>query len=489
MNQAQTLSPSVSSRRSIVIPYVPSKKQTLFHTSIADEILFGGAAGGGKSKASVMEACALCLEYDPSCGKPFSVYMFRRTYKELEDSLITEAVASIPDTIAKYVQGAHEMRFLNGAVIKFRHLENEADVIKYQGAEIQALFIDELTHFTKFMYDYLKTRLRAVKELNFKPRVRCTSNPGGIGHGWVKDYFVAPHPFGGTHEKEIWSEILQKYKRVKVQYIPATVVDNPHLGEDYIFQLEAKPEHMKKALLNGDWDTFAGQVFTEWVNNPKGYDDHLWTHVINPFPIPKHWRRYCSFDFGYSKPFSIGWWAVDENGRVYRYREWYGCIPNEPDTGLKMHADKIAEIMINAEVEAEPGMQYTRIADPAIFDEQRGESIARLMAKKGVHWRKADNKRLPGKMQVHNRLAFNDYGQPGMYIFKNCTSFIRTVPSLVYDPRKVEDVDTKAEDHIYDETRYFLMENPIKARTKIIQPKRPVRNMELPYMSKASEWG
>lgn len=446
--------------RSVYIDYVPTKKQSMFHTTDADEVLYGGAAGGGKSKACVMDALARCLTYPNS-----HAYIFRRTFRELEDTIIAEAKASYPQGLGRYVAGHHEYRLMNGSIIHFRHCASVEDMYTYSGAEIHFLYIDELTTFERAIYDFLKTRLRAKKTLGLVPVVRCTSNPGNIGHAWVKAYFVDAGPFMQKIPHEIKSSALGETKTVWTQYIPSLATENPHITKDYIFELEKKPDALRRALLMGEWDAFEGQVFVEWKDDPAHYEDRLWTHVIEPFPVPLHWPRYMSFDHGYSKPFSCGWWAIGPDGTAYRYKELYGW-DGTPNEGMKISPAEIARLIVENETEEiQNNIQIDRIADPAIFDRSRGDSVAQMMepqgGRPGVYFRKGDNTRMAGKMQFHERLRFDANGKPKMQVFKNCTQFIRTIPSLPYDIRKAEDVDSDAEDHIYDESRYFMMARPV----------------------------
>ncbi len=214
------------------------------------------------------------------------------------------------------------------------------------------------------------------------------------------------------------------------------------------------------------------------TNDPKHYKDRLWTHVIEPFDIPLHWTRYVSFDHGYSRPFSFGVYAVDEDGRAYRYKELYGCVKGEPNTGLKKSPGEIAEMLADLmEPEFREGIHVQGVADPAIWDESRGYSVEEQMRRvfSGVTFRKGDNTRLAGKMQVHERLKFDEDGRPMFYVFNTCTEFLRTFPALAYDVRKVEDIDTAGEDHQYDEHRYFCMSRPITPRVPVI-PKQRVYN-------------
>lgn len=450
------------------ITYEPTAKQRLFHASKANEILYGGAAGGGKTKALIMDAFFRCL------SKPgTTAVIFRRTYQELEDTDIKEAMASYPEKLAVYNAGRHEFKLLNGSKILFRHCENEADRFKYSGIEIQFLYFDELTSFEQVVYDFLKTRLRAKKSLGVVPIVRSASNPGNIGHGWVKKMFVDAGPYMSIQEQEIYSETLHKSRKIRTQYIPALAMENPFITDDYIFELEQKPEALRKALLNGDWTSFEGMVFQEWADRPEHYRDRRWTHVIEPFDIPADWPRYFGFDHGYSRPFSCGWYAMGPDGCLYRYREWYGCKPRQANTGIELTPVQIADgILEREQEEIRNNIGVLRVADPAIFDKSRGDSVADQMApgymgrRQGVVFNKGDHARLPGKMQVHERLRFDEDGRPKLQVFSNCREFIRTVPTLPYSTKKPEDIDSDAEDHIYDECRYVCMDHPIVPKRK-----------------------
>lgn len=261
-------------------------------------------------------------------------------------------------------------------------------------------------------------------------------------------------------------------------FIPSTVYENDFLMKadpNYVKRLEALPEQRRKAMLYGDWNVYEGQFFTEFTDNREGYINKQWTHVINPFPIPDTWKRYRSLDWGYSKPFSVGWWAVDHDGRAYRYREWYGWT-GEPDVGLRLTPSQVAEEIKRIEGELEPSGTFIQgVADPAIFATQTGESVAETMGKMGVYFDAGDNKRLAGWDQMRERMRFDHEGYSMFYVFNTCKQFIRTIPALIHDEVKHEDLDTKQEDHVADDSRYFCMARPIPPRL-ILPPKPKIYN-------------
>ncbi len=441
--------------------WTPQEKQKLFMERSEYEVLYGGAAGGGKSDALVIEALR-------QVHLPFyRAVIFRKTVPQL-DELISKSYkyykAAFPK--AKYNSTRHKWKFPSGAEIYFASMPHKMSHLNYQGLSYEFIGFDELTHFMKEEYEYLISRNRANGP-GARVYIRATANPGGIGHGWVKDRFITAAPPGQTvkYTAVAVSPEGEEYKieRTRV-FIPASVFDNKILmtnDPSYLGNLAMLPEANKKALLYGDWDSFSGQVFSEWKDNPEGYESGINTHVIEPFKIPSHWRRYRAYDFGYSKPYAVLWFAVDEDGRAYLYRELYGA--DGANVGVREEATEQARRVKQIENELESGRNIFGVADPAIWDESRGTSgsIITMFEKEGVYFEKADNRRLSGKMQVHRRLAFDDGKRPGLYVFENCVNTIRTLPSLVYSTRNVEDVDTEGEDHIYDALRYFLMLVPM----------------------------
>lgn len=445
-----------------------TKTQKDFVTATADEVLFGGAAGGGKSYGQLADALIYGLKYPKS-----KQLILRRTYSELEHSLIMTSLGFFPGDICKYSSSAKKWQFINGSIIEFGYCAVQSDVIRYQGAEYDVVRFDELTHFTEEQYTYLISRIRGVN--NYPKMVKSSTNPGGIGHGWVKRRFI-----DGAVPGEI---NIDKETGVKRLFIPSFVTDNVFLMEadkEYIKRLNQLPEKERKALLCGEWDVYDGQVFSEWQNYLPGKKTRRWSHVIEPFEIPDTWRRYRAFDFGYAKPFAVSWFAVDNDGVAYNYRELYGCT-GEPDVGIKWTAQRIAKEIRKIEDSEEKGMHITGIADPAIWNSTGSTegSIAEMMEKCGVYFEKGNHDRLAGKMQVHYRLAFDNEGIPMIYFFDTCKNMIRTLPNLMYDSVRPEDVDTTGEDHLYDALKYFLMSNPIPVRENIKTLPKPYNPLEI----------
>ena len=440
----------------------PQKKQAIFMSRPEYEALYGGAAGGGKSDAIVVEALRqVHIPY-------YKGLILRKTYPQLAE-LIDKSLKlySAAFKKARYNDSKHTWTFPSGAKIIFGSMQHTKDKVKYQGQAYDFIAFDELTHFTFDEYNYLFSRNRPNGP-GTRCYIRATANPGGVGHGWVKERFISAAPPMTPIEERVYVEVPEGGAVEKVLqriFVPSTVFDNDALMKNdpmYISRLAMMPEAEKKALLYGDWDSFSGQVFTEWKNDIEHYEDRKNTHVINPFKIPSDWKIYRGFDFGYAKPFSVGWYAVDFDGRLYRIREYYGCtgVPNE---GVKFEPALIAQKIREIENGDEnlKGKKIYGIADPSIFDESRGESVARIMEKAGVYADGGDNSRIAGKMQIHHRLTFDEEGVPMFYCFSSCKHFIRTIPALVYSERDVEDIDTDTDDHIYDELRYVCMENPI----------------------------
>ena len=463
------------------IIWTPQPKQLALMQRWEDEALYGGAAGGGKSDCALAEA--LRQVQIPH----YRGLILRKTFPQLTDLIDRSQElykASFPT--ARYNDSKHVWTFPSGAKIYFGSLQYTKDRLNYQGKHYDFIDFDELTQFQFDEYMYLHSRNRPNGP-GTRCYIRAQANPGGIGHAWVKERFITPCPPMQT----IWEEAKVTFPDGHTEtkwksriFVPSTVFDNQKLLEndpDYIIRLASLPEAERNALLYGDWDTFSGQVFTEWRNDGEHYDDRKQTHVISPFKVPQDWSIWCALDWGYSKPFSVGWYAIDHDRRMYRIREYYGCT-GTPNTGIKLEPSLVAQKI--REIEADDpnlkGKVIHRIGDPAIWQSDGTESIGDLMGRQGVHFEKGDHARISGKMQCHHRLTFDENGVPMFYCFSTCKHFIRTVPALVYDESDVEDIDTDGEDHIYDEWRYVCMANPIAPPVKKIEKVKPYDPLETP---------
>lgn len=426
----------------------PNAKQDLFLKDKHKYVAFGGARGGGKSWA--VRVKAIILGYSHA---GITQMIVRRSFPELYANHIKPLLAMLPQGVYKYNDSKKELTFSNGSTLLFRYCSNDKDLLNYQGTEVDILYIDEAAQFTEEQFKILNACVRGAND--YPKRVYLTMNPGGIGHQWVKRLFIDKR-YEDNENPDDYS------------FIQSLVTDNKALLKmqpEYLAQLEALPPKLREAWLYGNWNVYEGQFFEEFQDKPEHYKDRQWTHVIDPFEIPDTWEIYRSFDWGYAKPFSCAWWAVDYDGVIYRILELYGCTKT-PDEGVKWTPQQVFKRIHEIEVEHRwlKGKRIHGVADSAIWDAQTGESIAEVAAKNQVFFEKSDKKRLAGWLQMHYRLSFDDNGFPMMYIFKNCKGFIRTIPLLQYDDHNVEDIDTRQEDHCADEARYMCMCRPIKPK-------------------------
>ena len=441
----------------------PTEKQAMFLSAKVRHVGYGGARGGGKSHIVRDKSKRLCLRYPG-----IRVLIVRRTMPELRANHINVLKGEIPTSIARYNQQERTFFWSNGSTIKFDYCDNDNDLMHFQGCEYDVIFLDEATNLLQEWIEKIVVCCRGVN--NFPKRIYYTFNPGGPSHGYFKRLFIDRN-FQGSERPEDYV------------FIQALVTDNKYLMEsqpEYKAFLENLPPKLRAAWLDGAWDIFEGQFFEELrfkpdaqkcieagITQEQALQQHRWTHVIEPFDLnageKRGWNIMRSYDFGYNKPFSLGYWAVDYDGVLYRILEMYGCTQT-PDEGVKWSPDEQFKRISQFERE-HPWLKGRKIvdsvADPAIWDQSRGESIAETAARYGIYFSPGDNNRIPGWMQVHYRLQFDENGYSRMYVFNNCKAFIRTMPLMMYSETKPEDLDTKLEDHCPDEVRYMCMSRPV----------------------------
>jgi len=418
--------------------------QRAFMESEAEELLYGGAFGGGKSVALRAWAVTYCLTYPGA-----TVALFRRSYRELSETHSLALQREVPLTLATYSSGEHVMHFTNGSILMLRYCETDSDVETYQTAEFDAILFDELTQFTQNQYVGLLARLRSSKPWWPGPRVRAAATPLGIGHDWVKARWIdsAP-PFS------IWIAPPSEGGMTR-QFIPAKVTDNPTLlraDPDYQERLRSLPEEEYKARVLGSWDVFTGQYFRRWR-------DEL--HAIEPFDIPPDWDRFIGVDYGFAAPYCVLWIARPPGTHTaFVYREHYGVgIDAQTQAELAWEATKDASEKLKAVV-----------LDPSMFGKvnakgERMESIA-------SDWKRffgtttkvipGNNERIAGWKLMREMIDWKDgpngmmIAAPRLFVFRTCSNLVRTIPRLIQDEHNVEDLDTEGEDHAADAARYVL---------------------------------
>lgn len=450
----------------------PSPKQKLFLTDTHPHVAFGGARGGGKSWAVRIKSILLALKH-----KGIRICIVRRTYPELIENHIKPLRELLrcgaKDSVAKYNDSRKELKFVNGSEILFRYCNAEKDLNNFQGTQYDVIFIDEATQLRQEWIEKICACVRGVN--SFPKRTYYTMNPGGESHGYFKRLFIDRKFESGEYADDY-------------SFIQSLVTDNEALmkeNPEYIKMLEKLPPKLREAWLNGRWDVFEGAFFEEFrvtpepqachdagITEEEALQEHRWTHVIKPFDIPQGWKVYRSYDFGFGKPFAVNWYAVDYEGIAYMILELYGCT-GTPNEGVKWSPEmQFKEI---ARIEREhpylKGRRIQGVADPSIWDGSRGISIIEEAEKQHLWFDKGINDRIPGWMQIHERLRFDEHGKAMLYIFENCKDTIRCIPLMMYDEHKPEDLDTDLEDHILDSIRYFCMMRPITPRKIEIKEK------------------
>ena len=404
-----------------------TRKQERFIKAKQTEVLFGGAAGGGKSYGQVIDALLFALRYAGS-----KQLILRRTFSELDKSIIRTVLSIYPREIFNFNSSAHTGKFKNGSVIDFGYCANENDVYQYQSAEYDVIRFDELTHFTEAQYVYLISRVRGAN--SFPKQIKSSTNPGGVGHAWVKARFVDPAP----PNKEFRGE--DGIVRI---FIPSLLKDNKPLNQsdpNYKARLEALPEKEKKALLYGDWNIFEGQYFTEF--------DHK-KHVCEPFEIPEDWRKWRVFDYGLDRLACL-WIAMDSTRKIYVYREL--C---ESDLPISTAAESILKHTEENE------KIYATLAPPDLWSrsQETGKSRALIFADSDLHLTKSNNDREAGWLAIKELLKLDKNGEARLQIFSTCRELIRCLPALQRDKKRPTDTMREPHEltHAPDALRYYAI--------------------------------
>jgi len=442
----------------IRIPYKPQPRQIKYHKAQGiDELLYGGAAGGGKSEATIWDALKYALQYQNS-----RQVIFRRTFPDLQRSIIMRTLQVYPKELGKYNQSKHEWGFVNGSVIELAYWDNDSNYMNYQGAEYDVIRWEELTQFEERWYTYMLSRLRGSKP--YPRAVKSTTNPGGVGHSWVKRRFIDVGPPEQVHDVQErdddgnalhWPEGTpqagQPIMRKRI-FIPANVFDNQELIKNdpgYVARLMSLPDAERKQLLEGDWDTFAGQYFGSFSRA---------IHVIEPFAIPKDWKRYRAMDEGYKDPFVCLWFAVEpKTGDAILYREF--------SKSKLLTSEQIKAVRNMSPVDEE---YVYNVADTSFWNKSKTENVtpADIFQRMGITLRQAKKERVNGWKRMREWLHPHDaidgatgkiYKHSKLKIFNTCLKTIEAIPSMVHDDTHPEDVAEHALDHIPDAIRYWCM--------------------------------
>ena len=453
----------------------PNEKQKAFLLDRHRHVAYGGARGGGKSWAVRTKAKLLALRYPG-----IKILIVRRSYRELLNNHINFLLAELGDA-AVYNKTEHVFRFVNGSEIWFGYCSSDADELQYQGAEYDVVFLDEATQLEESWIRKINLTVRGANE--FPKRTYYTCNPGGVSHAYFKRLFI-----DRVYEE---GENAEDYS-----FTQALVTDNAALMKaqpEYMAELKALPAKLRDAWLYGKWDIFEGQFFEDLVVNPpvdkakelglsveELRQAHRWCHIIPPFDLNRGecrgWKIIRSYDFGYNRPFSLGYWAINYEGTIFRILELYGWN-GTPNEGVRWTPDE--QFRKAAELERThpwlKGRNIDGVADPSIWDASRGESIAQTAGRYGLWFVPGDNRRIPGWMQVHYRLQFDENGYARMYVFDTCKAFIRTMPLMRFSETDPEDLDTALEDHCADEVRYLCMSRPVTPMLSV-EKKEAVRN-------------
>ncbi len=427
-------------------------------------LLYGGALGGGKSFWLRWVLLRRLLEiYAKFHLKNVPVMLACEDYPSLKDRQLQKIGTEFPNWMGQ-LREDHKLFgrsfVLNpeygGGAICFRNLD---DPSKYQSAEFAAIAVDELTKNSYEVFTFLRSRLRWSGLPDGETWFLAGTNPGGPGHGWVKQFWI------DKNLPEEWREPIDFSK--DFAFVPSKADDNPHLDAAYWATLQTLPPNLRAAFRDGSWDIFVGQAFPELTRETHSFH---WDGTI-----PEGAPLYSTFDWGYGKPFSWGWWYVDADGRVWRFAEWYGWS-GVPDTGLRMPDSEIATEILKREADLGlTGKPIIRLAGHDSWNKKpdyqgggQGPSTAEIFGQHGIYLVKADPNREQKLRQFRERIRVKEGELPMMMVAKQCTEFWRTLPTLTMDEKHIEDIDTTAEDHVFDDAAQIAM-----ARPMALKPSKP----------------
>jgi len=429
--ESTTTSIQETLKNSKVIFHANEGPQTDFLAASEKDVLYGGAAGGGKSYAMLVDP----LRY--AHKKAHRALILRRSMPELRE-MIDKSRELYPQAFpgAKFREVEKLWNFPSGAKIEFGFLERDADVYRYQGQAYSWIGFDEITHLpTEFSWNYLASRLRTT-DPEIKTYLRCTANPGGVGSSWVKKRYIEPEEYNKSF---VGTDGLTR------KFIPAKLADNPYLSEDGVYEqmLNSLPPIQRRQLLEGNWDVAEGAAFVEF--DPDA-------HIITPFEIPLSWERVKGIDYGYASESCCLWGTIDMNdGTLIIYRELY-------KKGLT--GEELGSIITDMEM-VDP-FSVNGVLDTAAWARTgtTGPTVGEALIKAGHKLRRADKNRIQGKIQIHEYLKVRESGRPKLQIFNTCPNLIRELQSIPLSKTNPEDVDTHASDHAYDALRYMIMSRP-----------------------------
>lgn len=465
----------------------PQPKQALFLKDTHKHVGFGGARGGGKSWALRFKAILLCMNYPG-----IKVAIVRTTYPEVQKNHIEPLKKALCPGYAVFNESRKEFKFFNGSTIYIMYCDSDRAAERFNGLEVDVLMLDEATHFRKEHLDKMRACVRGAN--SYPKRIYYTCNPDGVSMGYIKRIFIDKVYEDGEDPSEY-------------SFIQSLLTDNEILMKSdpsYMKYLESLPPSLRQAWLLGDWDCMEGMYFDEFRATPdpikcanagitieEAMASHRYTHVIRPFDIPGNWNIHRSYDWGYGKPFSVGYWAVDFDDNAYRILEVYGRTKT-PNEGVRWTNKQQFKYLRELE-DTHPWLKGKRIqgvADPSIWDgshDGNGISAAEEADKLQIWFEPGNNERIAGWMQFRERLKFDENGKAKIYFFDTCKDSIRTIPLMMHDETKVEDLDSSLEDHACDEIRYFCMSRPIAPR--IIEPEKIIMSDPLDqFKQKQTEW-